>query len=293
MFTLICTREVSLCRVLFQIGKQMLIAEQLGTDAEPALLALAVGEACRKAANLMKFGHHNIVKLAGIVCDDASNDVLYLLLEPCEGTLSAFLEQLKEAGNAISVHACIALAADLLSALDYLAAREAIHRFVCPDAILVFRRPDGSLTFKISDVGNVVPEKSCPSADGAGAAVWRAPEVELTSYNCSADVYSAGLVVTTALGCGLVGLPKEPMWHRKAGDRRSMFEMLAGSPLAALEALVAGCTEENPSARLTAKQALHQLRSLPIFASVWHARLSTSSCVEVDCCHVSGLRFHL
>ena len=96
-----------------------------------------------------------ILSFRGVVNAPGTDDPLYILFELAHDSLRDHLQKLAERGMLFSVRDVITLAHDILGALKYLTTLKVmvIHRDVKPGNVLVFRRPDGSLHFKLGDLG--------------------------------------------------------------------------------------------------------------------------------------------
>jgi serine/threonine protein kinase len=173
-------------------------------------------EECRL---MSEFKHPHIVPFFGVVVDETPQaEPLYLAMQYIpDGTLHALIhdgryEALRSddgEGGCVPLGAQLVALSGLFSALEYLGARQLIHRDVKPANILVVVVGITLVKVLLADFGEAKQlSQSMSRVSAAGTPVYMAPEMkeEEDAKTPKADVFSAG-VVAVELNTGMAPRP--------------------------------------------------------------------------------------
>ena len=143
-----------------------------------------------EASHLLEFNHANIVSLTAICLRP-----LVLVLEYCpEGDLFSWLQK---NGAEMSWALLYSMAENICQGLNYLHARNFIHRDFKSSNLLVASRLPAEITIKLMDFADaryILPMHM--TRRHIGTVRWTAPEVlQGLDYSESADIYSFGIVL--------------------------------------------------------------------------------------------------
>lgn len=201
--------------------------------------------------------HPNIVKL---VEEFETIESIYLILELVRGgdLFDAITESLRyDESTAAS------LIADLAAPIEYLHARNIVHRDVKPENCLLERFPNGKLQIKLADFG-LAMEVTKPIFQVCGTPTYVAPEILVEGggqgYGLEVDNWAIG-VITYILLCGF------PPFRSQNRDQNELFDIIVRGEFEFLPPywdnisdsamdLIRKLLVVNPKKRLTAEQTL-------------------------------------
>ena len=165
-----------------------------GIEAREALL--------REATLGALLQHRNIVATVGVVTTPRDRPALLLLAFCAEGNLDDHVNEATP--TSMSVVERLTYCAQILQGLQYITARNIVHRDVAARNVLL----DSALTCKIADFGMA---SSLPGGDEHARATemlalrWSAPEViKKGIYSSGSDIWAFGVLAYEVFGCGVV-----------------------------------------------------------------------------------------
>lgn len=227
----------------------------------------ADGRATRRfffeARALGRLSHAHVVRVDDFGQDDTG--LVYLLMERLDG---ATLRTLVEQRGALEPSVALAIARDVLAALEAVHRLGIVHRDLKPENVFL-HRADGRLTVKLCDFGVAKVPGALLTHDGAhviGTPAYMSPEQHEASsaVDARADVYAAGVVLFEAL------TGRRPFVSDSAAEVAAMHRRLpppsvravAPQPLSAeLDAAIAAAMTKDPDARPPSAEALRELLS--------------------------------
>jgi len=201
--------------------------------------------------------HPNIVKL---IEEFETIEHIYLILELVRGgdLFDAITESLRyDEGTAA------ALVKDLAAPIEYLHARNIVHRDVKPENCLLERHPNGTLQIKLADFG-LAMEVTQPIFQVCGTPTYVAPEILNEGggqgYGLEVDNWAIG-VITYILLCGF------PPFRSTKRDQNELFDIIVRGEFEFLTPYWDNISESamdlirkllvvNPKKRLTAEKIL-------------------------------------
>jgi len=201
--------------------------------------------------------HPNIVKL---IEEFETIESIYLILELVRGgdLFDAITESLRYDESTAA-----ALVADLAAPIEYLHARNIVHRDVKPENCLLERYPNGKLQIKLADFG-LAMEVTKPIYQVCGTPTYVAPEILVEGggqgYGLEVDNWAIG-VITYILLCGF------PPFRSQNRDQNELFDIIVRGEFEFLPPywdnisdsamdLIRKLLVVNPKKRLTAEQTL-------------------------------------
>ena len=258
-----------------------------------------LSEIKHEAMLLSKLHHDRILSFRGVVNAAGTKNPKYILFELADDSLKGYFDKMT---HLLTVKEVRRLGIHLLSALAYLASFRIVHRDLKPANVLVFVEDDGSIVFKVGDVGlaKFTSDRSSRRTRGgtlsnAGTPLYKAPEVEDGHYDAKVDVFSFGVMLLEAVATRAV--PNTTF--RKLTSLMQLHRMCAyacdwltstGHP--AFSQLLRDCVAEDPADRPTAAVALARLRAADVGVEVWAAIGSVHAMLAVPMptyCHAAAV----
>ncbi len=213
----------------------------------------------KEARTLARLSHPNIVE---VVTAGATNDALELPFIVMEKLIGHSLRAVLDRQGKLPILSALAIATDLLDALDFAHAHGVIHRDVKPDNIFLHRRSNGVHVTKLLDFGILMLMAESPAHVGrrfVGTFRYASPEqLRGDSITGSSDIYAAGLLIYEMLtGVGpFDDAPTNPELadahiHRPPPSIRSMVDIPES-----LEQLIGVTLSKSPADRPHSAAAL-------------------------------------
>jgi serine/threonine protein kinase len=228
----------------------------------------AVRELLQAARLLYTLRHDNIVTLHGVTMHPEAGHVHWLVTELADGgSLEAWLST----RGVLTPSELLHLLRSVMRALVYLHSRSpsVLHGDIKPSNVLAFTTPDGSVVWKLGDVGiaNVL-QSTTRARTSAGTLMYTAADILLGPYDGKVDVFSVGIMAAELVvrhmdveGFELVGhdVYSEPR-HRGAlvDDACRRLERVC-PPLASV---VRGCSAVKAKHRMSSSAALEALDAI-------------------------------
>ena len=209
-----------------------------------------------------------IVRLLGVIhASPADRRIRYLVLELATDDLHGYMSYLYKRQR-LTESGLRRIAIDILTGLAGMHAMSAYHRDLKPKNVLVFASADGSIAYKLGDVGEsrIVIEGMLSQLTGfVGSPLYRAPETGGGDYDGRADVFSFGILLAELVLVYMA--PGPPVDMNSAATRRNAFVARAvafaeESGMDVLAMLIQGCCETDKGKRLTSTAALDLAKAL-------------------------------
>jgi hypothetical protein len=253
------------CAALLQSLHTLRVPELFGLDHGTPELERAAQELLQEARLLWVLRHPNIVRLHGVTMHPKDGHVEWIVTEFADG---GSLESWLGARGRMTLEELLDLMRSIMRALVYLHRRTplVIHRDIKPANVLVFTTPDGTIVWKLGDVGLAkVLQSTVHARTSAGTAMYAAPDVYTGPYDCTVDVFSTGIMAAelvvryvdipgfVRVADNVYTLPE----HRPALVKDACARLDTVSP--ALSAVVRHCCAMSPAHRMSSDAARRAL----------------------------------
>ncbi|KAK4991770.1 hypothetical protein LTR50_001587 [Elasticomyces elasticus] len=174
--------------------------------------------AMREVSLLRSVDHENVLRALGVAAGPIDEN-FHIIMECCGKDLAVLTEE-DEVRLSVSEVKCLGW--QLFQGLQYLHARNIIHRDIKPDNLLLTARG----TLKIGDLGLARYHSTGSMTPGMVTLWYRAPEllVSAAEYTSAIDIWAAGVVI----GELILGIPILP--GETDADQLDLIAKLLGSP---------------------------------------------------------------
>ena len=228
---------------------------------------MAIDEVVAEANVLAAVQHPNVLRCLGVVVDERGQPRSLMTEYAQFGNVQSYLEW----RDKLSMVEFIEMLRQVTSAVAHMHELHFLHRDIKPANILVVDNGDGSVTYKLGDVGNSRSAgRSGRAMTQVGTPFYMAPEVGGGVYNTSADVFSLGMVMCELALNNMVGGTPTPVRGLSPYDRprliNSAEDMFIRLGFRELAGLVVSCCDDTPARRPTARDVLNLLVRLVLDA---------------------------